>query len=63
LNSPFDLKVNGDSAVVINKVGWPGTTGVYRVDFRIPDGTTPGIVTIQLSAAWLPGPEMKITVQ
>jgi len=44
-------------------VGWPDTTGVYRVDFRVPDGTAAGIVTIQLSAAWLPGPEMEITVQ
>jgi len=63
LNSPFDLKVNGESVVVLNKVGWPDTTGVYRVDFRVPDGTAAGIVTIQLSAAWLPGPEMEITVQ
>jgi uncharacterized protein (TIGR03437 family) len=57
------LTVNGKSAVVLNKVGWPGTTGVYRVDFRVPDGTPVGVAAVQLSAAWIPGSETRIAIQ
>ena len=57
------MTVGGKEAEVINKIGWPGTYGLYRVDFRVPSGLPPGTATLQLTAAWIPGPEVKIAVQ
>jgi len=63
VNSPVEVTVNGKEAEVINQVGWPGTYDLYRVDFRVPSGLPPGMATIQLTAAWIPGPEVKIPVR
>ncbi len=63
VNSPVEVTVNGKETEVVNKVGWPGTYDLYRVDFRVPPGLPPGLATIQLTAAWIPGPEVKIPVQ
>ena len=63
VNSPVEVMVNGREAEVINKVGWPGTSDLYRLDFRVPAGLPPGQATIQLTAAWIPGPEVKIPMQ
>jgi hypothetical protein len=38
-------------------------TGVYRVDFRIPQGIAAGLVSLQVTAAWIPGSGVKIPVQ
>jgi uncharacterized protein (TIGR03437 family) len=63
VNSPIEVTVGGKDAEVINKVGWPGTYDLYRVDFRVPAGLPPGQATLQLTAAWIPGPEVKIPIQ
>jgi hypothetical protein len=63
VNSPVDVTVSGQSAEVINKVGWPGLVDAYRVDFRIPDGTAAGMASIQLTAAWIPGRAVGIPIQ
>jgi uncharacterized protein (TIGR03437 family) len=63
VNADVEVTVNGESADIINKVGWPGESGVYRVDFRVPGGTVAGMATIQLTAAWIPGDEVKIPVK
>jgi len=63
VNSPVEVTVNGKEAEVINKIGWPGTYDLYRVDFRVPSVLPPGTATLQLTAAWIPGPEVKIAVQ
>jgi hypothetical protein len=63
VNSPIEVTVNGKEAEVINKVGWPGTYDLYRVDFRVPAGLAPGLATIQLTAAWIPGTPVEIPVQ
>ena len=63
VNSPVEVTVNGQAAEVVNKLGWPGLVDTYRVDFRIPEGTRVGTATIQLSAAWIVGPEVRIPVQ
>ncbi len=63
VNSPVEATVNGQPAVLVNKLGWPGTTGNYRVDFRIPDGTTSGMATIQILAAFINGPPAQIPIQ
>ncbi len=63
VNSPVDVTVNGRAAAVVNKIGWPATIDVYRVDFVVPEGTAPGMATVGLSAAWVNGPEVKIPVR
>jgi uncharacterized protein (TIGR03437 family) len=63
VNSPVGVKVNGQAAEVINKIGWPGLVDTYRLDFRIPDGTGVGTVTVQVSAASIAGAAVSIPVQ
>lgn len=62
VNSPVDVTVNGIAAEVINKVGWPGTRD-FRLDIRIPDGTSPGSAVAQITAAWIAGSEFTIPIQ
>lgn len=35
VSSPVDVTVNGKDAKVVNKIGWPGTPDLYRVDFVV----------------------------
>jgi hypothetical protein len=63
VNSPVGVSVNGQSAVVVNAIGWPGQVDTFRVDFRMPDGAATGIATIQLTAAWITGAAVGIPVQ
>ena len=46
VNSPVEVTVNGKAAQVINALGWPGMNNVYRVDFRVPEGTAAGTATL-----------------
>jgi hypothetical protein len=55
VNSPLDVAVNGVSGHVINKLGWPGESSVYRVDVMLPAGVAAGTASLQMSAAWIPG--------
>ena len=63
VNSPVEVTVNGKSAEVLAAVGFPGTVDGYQVNFRVPSDTAKGTATIQVSAAWIPGPPVSITVQ
>ena len=63
VNSDVEVTVGGKQAEVIVQSGWPGEVGVYRVDFRMPAGATPGTTALQLTAAWIPSEEVKIPVQ
>jgi len=63
VNSPLAVTVNGKPAEVINGIGWPGQVDTYRVDFRVPDSITPGMASIQLTAAWIAGSSVTIPVQ
>jgi len=57
------VTVNGEAAQVLSAVGYPGATDGYQVDFQVPANTTAGVAAIQLSAAWIAGPAVKIAVQ
>jgi uncharacterized protein (TIGR03437 family) len=61
--SPIQVLVNGTAVNASNQVGWPGTSGTYRVDFRVPDDAASGMATIQLVAAWIPGTATQIPVR
>ena len=63
VNSPVAVTVNGEAAQVLSAVGYPGATDGYQVDFQVPANTTAGVAAIQLSAAWIAGPAVKIAVQ
>ena len=63
VNSPVGVTVNGRPAEVINTIGWAGLVDTYRIDFRVPDGTTAGMASIQITAAWIAGPDVRIAVQ
>jgi uncharacterized protein (TIGR03437 family) len=63
VNSPVEVTVNGRPAEIINNIGWGGLVDTYRIDFRVPDGTTGGMASIQISAAWIAGPDMRIAIQ
>ena len=63
VNSPIEVKVNGNSAEVLGAVGFPGSVEGYQVNFRVPPGTAKGVATIQVSAAWIAGTGVQIAVQ
>ena len=63
VNSPIGVSVNGQSADVVNAIGWPGLVDTYRVDFQVPAGTASGMAVVQLGAAWIAGPAVNIPIQ
>ncbi len=63
VNSPVEVLVNGTPSPAINQLGVPTTTDTYRVDFRLPADTRPGLASIQISAAWVRGAAVRVPVQ
>jgi uncharacterized protein (TIGR03437 family) len=63
VNSPIEVLVNGKPGEVLYASGYPGAVDRYQVNFRVPDGITPGMAPVQLSSAWITGPEVKIPLQ
>ncbi len=61
--SPVEVVVNGTSGEVLYAGGYPGAVDVYRVDFKVPDATAPGTASVQLTSAWIPGPEVKMAIE
>ena len=61
--SPIQVLVNGTPVNSANQVGWPGTTGTYRVDFRVPEDTATGMAAVQLVSAWIPGPAIQMAIR
>ncbi|HTS65392.1 MAG TPA: hypothetical protein VMH28_25400 [Candidatus Acidoferrales bacterium] len=62
VNSPVQVTVNGKAAEVVGAVGFPGSTDTYQVNFRVPADTTTGASMVQLSAAWIAGDSVQISV-
>jgi len=63
VNSPVEANVNGSPAEVLYAGGYPGAVDRYQVNMRVPDGTAPGMATLQLTAGYIPGPLVNIPVQ
>ena len=63
VNSPVQVTVNGNAAELIGAVGFPGSVDTYQVNFRVPSDTQKGLATVQVSAAWVAGTPVSITVQ
>jgi uncharacterized protein (TIGR03437 family) len=62
VNSPITVVFNNKELPVVNKIGWPGQKSLYRVDFQVPSDAGSGTATLQLTAAWIPGPVVTIPV-
>jgi hypothetical protein len=62
VNSPVEVTAGGQTAQVINKIGWPGQDNLYRLDFRMPE-TAGSSTALKITAAWIPGPSFVIPVQ
>lgn len=63
VSSPSDVLVNGKAAEVLYSGGYPSTVNSYQVKFRMPGDTASGLASVQLSAAWVVGAEVKLPVQ
>ena len=63
VNSPVEVLVNGKAASAISQIGLPGTSDIYHVAFRVPEGTAAGTATVQISAAWVKGSAVGIPVR
>ena len=63
VNSPIEVKVNGNSAEVLGAVGFPGSVEGYQVNFRVPSDAAKGVASIQVAAAWINGAPVSTTIQ
>jgi hypothetical protein len=58
----IELLMYGKDADVLAAVGYPDAVDRYQEHFRVPADAS-GTVTIQISAAWIPGNLVSIPVQ
>ena len=63
VNSPVEVLVNGKRGEVLYAGGYPGSVDRYQVNFRVPDGIAPGMAVLEVTSAWIAGPEVKIATQ
>lgn len=63
VNSPVEVLVGTQAVRASDKLGWPGTTDTYRVDFLLPAEAQGNSVKLQLTAAWIPGNIVEIPIQ
>jgi uncharacterized protein (TIGR03437 family) len=62
-NSPIEVNANGTPASVLYAGGFPGAVDGYQVSFRLPAGIPSGDVRLQITAAFIAGPEVKIPIR
>lgn len=63
VNSPTKVTVNGTDASVVYAGGYPGAVDGYQVNFTLPSGIASGTASLQVSAAWIPGPAVDLPIQ
>lgn len=63
VNSPVEVSVNGAAAKVVGAEGYPGMDDGYAVTFTLPQDVTPGMASLQLTAAWIQSSVVKIPIQ
>jgi hypothetical protein len=62
-NAPIEVLINGKSSSVLYAGGYPGSIDGYQVNFRLPAALNPGTAGLQLTAAWISGPEITIATK
>ena len=63
VNAPVEVTINGQPGEVLYAGGYPGAADAYQVNFRVPSGIVPGTATLQLTAAWIAGSEVRIAMR
>jgi uncharacterized protein (TIGR03437 family) len=63
VNAPAEVVVNGKSSEVLYAGGYPGAIDGYQVNFRLPVELSAGAAGLQLTAAWIPGPQVTIAIK
>ena len=63
VTSPVMVNVNDNSAQALYAGGYPGATDGYQVNFQVPAGTVPGVVTLSLVSGFIVGGQVTIPVQ
>jgi uncharacterized protein (TIGR03437 family) len=63
LAARVEVTVNGIAADSPNRLGWPGTSDMYRVDVTLPGGLVPGNASIVMNRAFIPGIPFEIPVR
>ena len=61
--APVEVLVNGKSSEVLYAGGYPGAVDGYQVNFQVPNTTMPGMASVQVTGAWIPGPEVRMLIQ
>ena len=61
--SAITVRVNGLPAEVALQVGWPEMVDTYRLDFRVPHGTSAGPARVEITAGGATGPVVRIPFQ
>lgn len=61
--APIEISVNGTAADVSYAGGYPGAVNGYQVNFTLPSNIGSGMVSLQLSAAWIPGSPVLLPIQ
>lgn len=61
--SRVDVRVGGQPAEVLLKIGWPEQVNRYRVDFRIPGNVRPGTPAVEITCRAATGPPTPIAVE
>ena len=57
-----EVRVAGEAAEVVLKIGWPEQVNRYRVDFRVPVKARRGEAAVVISVGGVAGPEIGIPV-
>jgi uncharacterized protein (TIGR03437 family) len=63
VNAPVEVIVDGQPQDASYKIGWPGETNIYRVDFTVPQGSSSGVLQVQLMVAGIIGPPVYLAVK
>jgi len=62
-NAPVEVLVNGQPAEVLYAGGFAGAVDAYQINFRMPSALGSGSSSLQLTAAWIPGSEVRVAVK
>jgi hypothetical protein len=60
---PIGVTINGTSAEVMYAGGYPGTTGTYQINFRVPSGLGAGSGNVIVSSAWNPSVAVPLAIR
>ena len=62
-NSPIEITVNGVTSNILYSGEYASNSPALQVNFTLPPETQAGTANVQLSAAWMTGPPVQISVR